>query len=76
MAVALGDVWDVAADATASAVRLLLPSAAAPKSKTQFNGAGGLPTYISFTQGADDMSDHDEWMSYSHWGMFPTHGNN
>jgi predicted heme/steroid binding protein len=44
--------------------------------KTQFNGAGGLPTYISFTQGADDMSDHDEWMSCSHWGMFPTHGNN
>ena len=25
---------------------------------------------ISFTQGADDMSDHDEWISYSHWGMF------
>jgi hypothetical protein len=23
------------------------------------------------TQGADDMSDHDEWVSYSHWGMFP-----
>jgi hypothetical protein len=23
------------------------------------------------TQGADDMSDHDEWISYSHWGMFP-----
>jgi hypothetical protein len=22
------------------------------------------------TQGADDMSDHDEWISYSHWGMF------
>jgi len=22
------------------------------------------------TQGADDMSDHDEWNSYSHWGMF------
>jgi hypothetical protein len=21
-------------------------------------------------QGADDMSDHDEWTSYSHWGMF------
>ena len=22
------------------------------------------------TKGADDMSDHDEWISYSHWGMF------
>jgi hypothetical protein len=55
-------------------VSLLLQNAAAPKSKTQFNGAGGLPTYINFTQGADAMSDHDEWMSYSHWGMFPTHG--
>jgi tetratricopeptide (TPR) repeat protein len=41
-------------------------------SKIQFNGVGGLPTYISFTQGADDMSDHDKWISYSHWGMFPT----
>ena len=23
------------------------------------------------TQGADDLSDHDKWISYSHWGMFP-----
>jgi hypothetical protein len=44
----------------------------APKSKIQFNGVGGLLTYISFTQGADDMSDHDKWISYSHWGMFLT----
>jgi hypothetical protein len=22
-------------------------------------------------QGVDDMSDNDEWVSYSHWGMFP-----
>jgi hypothetical protein len=44
----------------------------APKSKIQFNGVGGLPTYIGFTQGADDMSDHYEWISYSHWGMFLT----
>jgi hypothetical protein len=29
-------------------------SAGAPKSIIQFNGVGGLPTYISFTQGADD----------------------
>jgi hypothetical protein len=21
-------------------------------------------------QGADDMNNHDEWVSYSHWGMF------
>jgi hypothetical protein len=41
-----------------------------PKSKIQFNGVGGLATYIGFTQGADDMSDHDEWISCSHWGMF------
>jgi hypothetical protein len=32
------------------------------------------PTHISFTQGADDMSEHDEWASYSHWGMFLTAG--
>jgi hypothetical protein len=51
-----------------------LQRATAPKSKTQFNGVGELPTYIGFTQGADDMSDHDKWTSYSHWGMFPTHG--
>jgi hypothetical protein len=44
----------------------------APKSKIQFNGVGGLLTYIGFTQGADDMNDHDKWISYSHWGMFPT----
>jgi hypothetical protein len=25
---------------------------------------------IICTKGADDMSDHDEWISYSHWGMF------
>jgi hypothetical protein len=24
------------------------------------------------TQGADDMNDHDKWISYSHWGMFLT----
>jgi hypothetical protein len=30
--------------------------------------------YIGFTQGADDMSEHDEWTSYSHWGMFLTAG--
>jgi hypothetical protein len=45
---------------------------ARPKSKIQFNGVGGLLTYISFMQGADDMSDHDKWTSYSHWGMFLT----
>jgi hypothetical protein len=44
----------------------------APKPKIQFNGVGEFLTYISFTQGADDMSDHDEWISYLHWGMFLT----
>jgi hypothetical protein len=44
----------------------------APKSKIQFNGVGGLLTYMRFMQGADDMRDHDEWTSYSHWGMFLT----
>jgi len=24
------------------------------------------------TQGADDMTDRDDWISYSHWGMFLT----
>jgi hypothetical protein len=50
-----------------------LTSSTAPgasKSKMQFNGVGGLPTYLSFTHGADDMND--EWISCSHWGMFPT----
>jgi hypothetical protein len=27
---------------------------------------------IDGKQGADDMSDREEWISYSHWGMFPT----
>jgi hypothetical protein len=27
---------------------------------------------INYTQGADELNDHDEWISYSHWGMFPT----
>jgi hypothetical protein len=26
---------------------------------------------VNDTQGADDMSHHDEWIGYSHWGMFP-----
>jgi hypothetical protein len=38
---------------------------------TQFNGPGGSPTYIGFFTGADAMNDHDEWISYSQWGMFP-----
>jgi hypothetical protein len=42
------------------------------RAKIQFNGVGGLLTHISFTQGADDMSDHEKWISYSHWGMFLT----
>jgi hypothetical protein len=47
-------------------------SAGAPKSEIQFNGVGGWLTYIGLTKGADDMNDHDKWISYSHWGMFPT----
>src|SRR3984893_3973409 len=50
-----------------------------------FNGDGAVVSYLSDVrttketdvvqivndaQGADDMSDHDEWISYSHWGMF------
>jgi len=27
-------------------------------------------TAINIAEGADDMNDHDEWISYSHWGMF------
>jgi hypothetical protein len=56
----------------APGVRQVCRAPGAPKSKTQFNGAGGSPTYISLTQGADDMNDHDEWTSYSQWGMFLT----
>jgi hypothetical protein len=72
MAVALADVWRLAADGSAPAVRRFCGAPGLPKSNIQFNGAGGSPTYISFTQGADDMRDHDEWTSYSHWGMFLT----
>ena len=25
---------------------------------------------VNDTHGADDMNDHDEWISCSHWGMF------
>jgi hypothetical protein len=25
---------------------------------------------VNDTQGADDMNDHEKWISYSHWGMF------
>jgi hypothetical protein len=47
-----------------------LPARAQNLKFNLFNGVGGLLTYISVTQGADDMSDHDKWISYSHWGMF------
>jgi hypothetical protein len=29
-----------------------------------------LTLSIICTKGANDMSDHDEWSSYSHWRMF------
>jgi len=50
-----------------------------------FNGDGAVVFYlnnvrttketdvvqiVNDAQGADDMIDHDEWISYSHWGMF------
>jgi hypothetical protein len=50
-----------------------------------FNGHGAVVSYLNNVrttkktdvvqividaQGADDMSDHNEWISYSHWGMF------
>jgi len=40
--------------------------------KESFNGDGAVVSYLNIicTKGADDMSDHDEWISYSHWGMF------
>jgi hypothetical protein len=31
-----------------------------------------LSEIVNDTQGDDDMSDHDKWVSYSHWGMFIT----
>jgi hypothetical protein len=54
--------------------------------KENFNGDGEVLSYLRnvrttkdadrctdrgrYTQGTDDMNDHDEWISYSHWGMF------
>ena len=50
-----------------------------------FNGDGAVVTYlnnvrttketdvvqiVNDAQGVEDMSDHDKWISYSHWGMF------
>ena len=42
------------------------------RTKKGFNGDGAVVSYLGTicTKGADDMSDHDEWISYSHWGMF------
>jgi hypothetical protein len=36
-------------------------------------GPGNLAVVqtVNDTQGAENMSDHDEWISCSHWGMFP-----
>ena len=53
--------------------------------KGNFNGDGAVVSYlnnvrttketdvvqiVNDAQGADDMSDHDEWIRYSHQGMF------
>jgi hypothetical protein len=42
------------------------------RTKENFNGDGVVLSYLKRTcaTGANDMSDHDEWVSYSHWGMF------
>jgi hypothetical protein len=42
------------------------------ESHNHYEGPGNLTVAqtVNDTQGADDMSDHDEWISYSHWGMF------
>src|SRR5437899_30626 len=48
--------------------------------KGSFSGDGSVASYVdnirtaketTMNKGADDMSDHDEWISCSHWGMFP-----
>jgi hypothetical protein len=38
--------------------------------KTPLRKALMLGEFLNNTQGADDMNDHDKWISYSHWGMF------
>jgi hypothetical protein len=42
------------------------------RAKKTFNGDGAVVSYLDmiWTRGADDMSDHEKWVSYSHWGMF------
>jgi hypothetical protein len=42
------------------------------RTKESFNSDGAVVAYLNIvcTKGADDMSDHDEWISYSQWGMF------
>jgi transposase len=66
-------IWLRANESTPSLWRRRRRRRTAPwEPKIQFSGVGGLLTYISFRQGVDDMNDHDEWMSYSHWGMFAT----
>jgi hypothetical protein len=63
---------------TARRRRALRPSAtqtsrkAQPMVKVRVVGPIPMCRIINYTQGADDMSDHDKWISYSHWGMFPT----
>jgi hypothetical protein len=42
------------------------------RSKENFNGDGAVGSYLTIicARGADDMTDYDEWISCSHWGMF------
>ena len=52
--------------------------------KGSFNGEDAVASYLNnvratkadnHEQGADDMSVHEEWISCSHWGMFPLERN-
>jgi hypothetical protein len=54
--------------------------AAATALKEGFNGDRAAVSYLNnigtakettMDKEADGMSEHDEWTSYSHWGMFP-----
>jgi hypothetical protein len=70
----------VGSRSTASRDDRLSAAGAQCRTKESFNGNGAVVAYfrnyptvvriMNDTQGANNMSDHDEWTSYSHWGMF------
>jgi hypothetical protein len=62
----------MAADGAARGVRRL-QSAGRTELKLNLMVPADCQPMSASQQGADAMSDHDQWMSYSHWGMFPTH---